>query len=387
MKIVVVTNIPSPYRIPLFNQMHTDFKSKGWHLKVIFLTRKYARRKWNVHENEFIFDFKYLNDIQFTIGEGFTSLAISLPGILYHEKPDAIIVGGFSLPTLWIYLYSRLFRVPYIIWSGETPRQSKSRNDLFRLGFLVRKFQVSNAFAGVAYGTEAKNYLCHMGLPPESVFIGINTVDTRFFQQACTDVKLNKEILKTEKGFPPINILYVGHLTKLKGIHYLIQAFRHINHDSCRAVLHIVGDGEYQNALENMVQELELTNKVNFWGFKQKEELPFFYGIADFFVFPSLYDVWGLVCIEAMSAHLPVISSFYSGVTSDLLRNGVNGFVIKPEDTMQFAKYLEQLILDVALREKFALAASTTVEKEFLIEHSAKGFVRAVDYCLSKGVN
>lgn len=380
MKIIIITNMPSPYRIPLFNHLREDFEQRGWHLKVIFLTRGYARRKWNINENEITFDYEYLNDIQFTFGEGFMSLALSLPKLLNSEKPDIIIVGGFSISTLWVFLYSRLYDIPYIIWSGETPRQSKSRKDLFNLRFFFRKFMVSRSFAGVAYGTEAKNYLTQMGLPRESIFIGINTVDTHFFQQACMNIKKNKENIKTEKGFPIVNILYVGHLTKLKGIDYLIKALHRIRNNMSHVALHIVGDGNYHDTLVKMVRDLDMSKQVYFWGFKQKDDLPLYYGIADFFVFPSFYDVWGLVCIEAMSAYLPVLSSSFAGVSVDLIKDGVNGFTIDPYNEIDLCSRIEQLIKDSDLRHRLGMEAGKTITENYMITHSAQGFVDAIRY-------
>lgn len=368
--------MPSPYRIPLFNEIHEQYEKKGWKLVVIFLTRTYSKRKWNVHEKEFKFNFHYLEGIRWVYGEALLSLSLSLPFLLYRERPSAVIVGGFSFAAVWTYFYTHLFDVPFIIWSGETTQQETKRKDFLSLRRVLRKYLVQKTTTAIAYGTEAKKYLAGLGIRSQLIHTAINTVDVKFYKEKTQLIKEQKERLKAEKGWGKINILYVGHLTVLKGIEQLLTAFSRIKKND--VALHLIGEGPYEETLKKKTQYLNLQN-VHFWGFKQKEELPLFYGLSDIFVFPSYYDIWGLVCIEAMSAQLPVMSSIYAGVTSDLIENGLNGFYFNPDDIDDFANKLRLLICDDNLRNTMAANALHTVDNRFAITKSALTFIQIIE--------
>jgi glycosyltransferase involved in cell wall biosynthesis len=382
-KILLITNIPSPYRIPLFNRMHKDFAANGFNLKVIFLTRTYARRKWTVNESEFEFDYEYLKDPYIAVGEGFTSLSATLPIKLYHEKPALVVVGGFTIPTIWVNLYCRMMAVPYAVWSGETQLQSMTRFELLHLRTALRRFLARQASGAIAYGTYAKSYLESLGIETGKIFIGINTVDTDFFRTATEAERLKKSERIRALNLPEHNILYVGNLTRDKGIHCLLKSYKLIESKIGSVALHIVGDGNYMKSLIALTDELDLKN-VKFWGFKQKSELPFFYAISDLFVFPSFYDVWGLVCIEAMSAGLPVLSSSQAGITQDLIRDGYNGYQIEPSNYEDFGNKMMIILQNSAFRQTLASNASETVQQRFLITHSSFGFLQAVRRLLEK---
>lgn len=96
---------------------------------------------------------------------------------VYNEKPDLIIVAGFSIATIKLWFFSFFKRIPYIIWSGDIKRKSQ------RVSFIrtiQRKILVKRASGFISYGTKAKEYLVSLGAGEEDISIGINTVDTEY---------------------------------------------------------------------------------------------------------------------------------------------------------------------------------------------------------------
>ena len=93
--------------------------------------------------------------------------------------------------------------------------------------------------------------------------------------------------------------------------------------------LDIVGDGPLRVPLEEQYRDSGLM--LNWVGNVQYDELPRWYGEAEFLVFPTLGDEWGLVVNEALAAGLPVIGSSYSQAVEELVRCGENGWVFAPE--------------------------------------------------------
>jgi glycosyltransferase involved in cell wall biosynthesis len=146
--------------------------------------------------------------------------------------------------------------------------------------------------------------------------------------------------------------------------------------------LHLVGAGPFEADLRAKADRLGLAERVHFWGARPPETMPLFYALADVFVFPSLYDVWGLVLNEAMASRLPVVASTLAGATRDLVEEGITGLAVDPQDVPALAAALRRLIMDPALRYRMGTAAAQVVEQKATIVHSAAAFLRAIHLAL-----
>jgi glycosyltransferase involved in cell wall biosynthesis len=87
-------------------------------------------------------------------------------------------------------------------------------------------------------------------------------------------------------------------------------------------------------------------------GFKEKEDVPYYYAIADIFIFASRYDGWALVINEAAAADLAIIASNKVGAAMDKIENEYNGYICDPEDVNGFYKYMMLMILDPSRRDQ-----------------------------------
>lgn len=99
-KVVLITNIPNPYRVPLFNELSKQLKNEDIHLKIIFANKTYKRRFFELNENDFQFDYSFLNNEAITVGNNSENSYFTYKGLLKQlniEKPDSIIVSGFSV--------------------------------------------------------------------------------------------------------------------------------------------------------------------------------------------------------------------------------------------------------------------------------------------------
>ncbi len=383
-----MTNIPSPYRIPLFNAMNEEFLKRNWSLNIIFLTRSYRRRKWNVDESQFRFTYSYLRDIQFMRGEAFISLAFSLPKMLFEEDPDVVVVGGFSLAALWAAAYCRMFEKKLIIWSGETIAEDRLRRRFRFLRGRLRNVIMRNAQSFVAYGTEAKKYLLSQRISENKIFIGINTVDTEFLAVQMEKRMPLRESFLAEHQLPNLNILFVGYLEERKGVRLLLEAVREIQKAGFEVPFgtHIVGSGTEETSLKDYVERHGLKN-IYFWGYQQKEAVPLYFSIADLLVFPSLSELYGLVPIEAMAFGVPVLCSVYAGVTPDLVVDGYNGYVIDPYNQVDFIGKIKHLLQKENVRKALAFHAIDTVKANFQIRNSVNGFLDSLNSALANERN
>src|SRR5690606_20910096 len=117
---------------------------------------------------------------------------------------------------------------------------------------------------------------------------------------------------------------------------------------------------------------------VFFEGFSQREELPFFYAVADVFVMPSLWEPWGLVLNEAMSCALPVIASSVAGATSDHVVDGVDGYSCEPANPEQLARKIESILTDDGTRRAMG-QNSYKIIQNYTPEACAQGFYNAIE--------
>jgi len=165
-------------------------------------------------------------------------------------------------------------------------------------------------------------------------------------------------------------VLFSGKLTKYKGVKYLIQAARKID-----ALVGIVGDGPERENLERLVKDLKLSN-VKFFGHISDSSLIKLYYRADVCVVPSVWDEpLGLVVLEAMATKTPVVVTRKGGIPL-AVKEGVNGFFVRPRNAREIAEKVNKLLSDDLLRARMGERARQTIKERFTWEKIAHKFER-----------
>jgi peptidoglycan/xylan/chitin deacetylase (PgdA/CDA1 family) len=136
-------------------------------------------------------------------------------------------------------------------------------------------------------------------------------------------------------------LLFVGELTRRKGVAEMLAALTALADipDMLPWSVLCVGAGPLAKDLDRWAAAHPKVSVVRM-GFVQPEYLPKYYAAADIFVLPSLEDVWGLVCLEALVAGLPQVTSSMVGAASDLVTSSDIGDIINPRDAQAFAQRL-----------------------------------------------
>jgi glycosyltransferase involved in cell wall biosynthesis len=177
-------------------------------------------------------------------------------------------------------------------------------------------------------------------------------------------------------------VLFSGKLTQQKGVFYLIKAAKDIAGD-----IYIIGDGPEKKNLEDMTYKMGLKN-VHFLGYmggEMKKELEEFYYRADVFVAPSVWDEpLGLVILEAMTCKTPVIATRKGGIPL-AVKDGLNGFLIRPRSNKQIAEACNKLLEDDELRERMGKEAKATVERKFTWKKVAQRYIRIYKKAYANG--
>ena len=150
--------------------------------------------------------------------------------------------------------------------------------------------------------------------------------------------------------YPKDFILSVGRLNKHKGFDVLIEAFYQLK--DYDVDLLISGVGPYQQILENKVQELGLSSRVKFIGFRKN--IHDYYTQASLFVSASRFEGYPNVLVEAMSLGCPTVATDCNFGPSEIIENGVNGFLVQVDNRDALANAMEALLKDEELRAKYS---------------------------------
>lgn len=375
-KIAFIQNIIPPYMIPLFSQLAALPQVD---LQVYFMAASEKNRKW-IPKLGGQFKYKVLPGFSFNFyTKDLFSYHIN-PSIIWElirNDYDIISSYGYATFTSQIaFFYSKICRKPFTLWSESTINEPSF---LRKVSLPLVKFMVRHSDALIACGTRAKEYLIHLGAPPEKIFIAYCTVDTDFFKWQSSELNVQRGKLRDELGIRNREvILYVGQLIERKGLKYLLKAYSQLK-DEFDVALLIVGDGIERNELTDLCIKDSIQD-VFFAGHKQLEELPKYYVISDIFVLPSTEETWGRVLNEAMACGLPVIATDKAGASADLVKEGVNGYVVEDKNIEHLYQAIKRILSHPELKQSMGSKSQQIIDSSFRIEHAIQGFISAIDY-------
>ncbi|MGB0390748.1 MAG: glycosyltransferase family 4 protein [Salibacteraceae bacterium] len=371
-RLVFITNIPNQYRIPLFNEMQKQLDEIHWELHVIFGATGYNRRKSQIDFSDCKFNYSVLesgllNQIEKRTGFMFYS---GLNSLLSKLKPDEVIVTGFAISTIKMWLGTFFNKRSYYIVSGSINGKNGATSWARE---IQRKLLIQRAKGAIAYGTLAKKYLVALGIKPNKVVCMGNTVDTEFYRSKTALFKQGAAQVNSNQGKK--HLTYIGYINARKKVEQLILVLEKLIAYRKDIVLDIIGDGETLGELKNLVIRKNLQDYVAFHGFVQKAELPKYLSLSSTFLFQTSFDIWGLVLNEAMSAGVPCIASVNAGATHDLIQEGVNGFKMKFEEHEQAAQKIDWILNHPDEMEQLGKNASDFINEHYSILKSAKNII------------
>ncbi len=371
-KVVLITNIPTPYRIPLFNLLAEEMRQAGMELHVIFSSLGYKRRKFEINPNDFQFSYTLLDGGKYSVGEDAEKTYFFYRGLwkqLRLLKPWRIITSGFSPATLICTLYTFFYSTPFLIWSG-TIELGGRRISWWRK--LFRKLLLKRAQSYIAYGSLASDYLEKLGAAKEKIHIAINTVDTDYFREETNSTR--RKVIKKDV----FTFAYLGYLVPRKNVYKVIEASSELLKKRHDFRILIIGDGISKAALENEVEKRKLKEVVQFKGYLQKNELPAVLAETDILLFQTNFDIWGLVLNEAMAAGVACLASHNAGAVYDLIEEGENGFINDFSDLKKTVDKMEWMVQNKELMEQFGKKAARTITEKASLKNSVSGFMKAI---------
>jgi glycosyltransferase involved in cell wall biosynthesis len=338
-RLVILTEIISPYRIPLFNCLAQD---PGADLHVLFFSENDPTlRQWKVYKEEIRFSYEILPAWRGRIA-GFNVLINGrVVQALQRASPQIILCGGYNYVASWqALIWSHIREIPFLLWSESNrydARRGHAPIEMLKAEFL------RHCDGFVVPGRAAEEYLRAQKIRRHKIFFAPNAVDNDLFSSLAQDARRNSSISRRQLDLPHQYILFVGRLVREKGVFELVNAYGALDEDLRRRVgLVIVGDGPARAQLQKEAS-LVTPGTIKFPGFVQREQLPAYYALAEMFVLPTYTDTWGLVVNEAMACSAPVIVSRIAGCAADLIQEDWNGLLIEPRDVSSLKSAISKL--------------------------------------------
>lgn len=348
MKVLIISNIPSPYRIDFFNEL-----GKIVDLTVIFeaKTAKGIKFNWNINEIKW---FKAIFLKEGDIEEKKVDWSI----LKYIKKNhyDVFIVTSYAYLTEMVALLTlKLKKIPYyleidggLLRNGENYFKSK-----------FKSFLISKAKGYFSPSKSSDDFLVYYGADREQIyrypFTSLKREDILDeVIRADEKLALKKQLNIHEEKV----VLSVGRFIHGKGFDVLLNACNEIGKD---IGVYIVGGNPTEEYVK-LINKYNLTN-VHFISFKTKEELKSYYKAADLFVLPTRGDVWGLVINEAMCHGLPVITTDKCVAGLELVKDHENGYIVPSENSLELGEKIKLVLSDKNRKVKMSEESLKIISK------------------------
>jgi len=267
---------------------------------------------------------------------------------LAYQKNLALVHDTTGCAPLWLTRASRLVTIhdviPYIYPETST-----------KLDWLIYRFWlpliVQRLDSIITASEHSKmDILRYLPVKPENITVIPEAASPIYQPLSSTEVE--HTLSRHRINFP--YILYVGSIQARKNLTRLLEAFAQVRHWAQKWKLVIVGAAQWKYAsVFETLEQLQLTSNVHFTNYVAESDLPALYNGASLFVFPSLYEGFGLPVLEAMACGTPVITSNCSSLPEV---TGEAAILVDPVDTNAIAlamrRVLEEPDLARTLKEK-----------------------------------
>ncbi len=236
----------------------------------------------------------------------------------------------------WIVAYAsrvlkHAYKIPLIctIHATEHGRNQGIHTDMQRYINGIEWWLTYESWKVICNSQYMKNEICNIfQLPEDKINIVPNGVSIDKFNDMERDYLFRRNLARDNEKI----IFFVGRLVQEKGVHVLLDAAPKILSHYNDVKFVIVGKGPLLNDLRAKAEWMGIGNRFYFTGYVSDEDLKKYYGCADIAVFPSLYEPFGIVALEAMAARIPVVVTDTGGLGEivEHARDGMKAYTGNP---------------------------------------------------------
>jgi len=339
-KLSFYTNIPTPNQLDFFNALSEIFD-----LHVVFYAKEESNRQWKLNIDNLPYSVTMLKDanlikplLKFNLSYHFSWHIFKT---IWNDDAPFIIVGGtYHAPNVFFTLLLGKLKKKKLAFFTERilPEQSFIKKIIKKIFLLPLKYCADYL---ITMGKEVAGTYQFYGINLPAIVIPYN-IDNQLYNKDFLDQTTLDSLCKKFKPNNETILLSSGRLIQSKGMDILIDAFLLLEPEfQLNTKLIIIGDGVEK---QNLTKKIDGNPNIILAGFKEKEEIPYYFALADIFVFASHFDGWALVINEACAAGLPIISSIAPGAAREWIQPNINGYLLYEPSPKQYADYINNLI-------------------------------------------
>jgi glycosyltransferase involved in cell wall biosynthesis len=370
------------YRLELFDKLHMRYSVK-------FIFTGYRELKgydptgipesWNYEKTQIIssqplkiFNTSFLGWFRFIRS-------------LLRDNYEVILSSPAENYYSFISLIASKLRSKKIIFWGEFWYWPSKKRILRLYYYIFTRWILSKSDAIIAQGKNQYAFYRDILKSDVAVFYAPNYVIRK--KETDATKLLATLALKDPKILGKKIILYLSRIIINKGLDYLIRAFKILEGKFDDVYLLIGGGGEFEAYCKKLAENLSIKN-IMFAGYVDSSDTEFYFNACDVFVLPTvliddLPDASGYVVFEAMSVGRPVVVSDAVGAR-ELVKDGVNGFVVKQKNVEELANALSKILADEMLQERMGNESKKIFEENISLEKQFEVFKTAIDFVRRK---
>jgi glycosyltransferase involved in cell wall biosynthesis len=237
------------------------------------------------------------------------------------------------------------------------------RSTAFR---LLERWLARRTTALIAVSPEVRDDLVSLGVAPREKFTVVR-LGIELDERVGTDSDGPRADTRRALGIPADRFVvgWIGRMTGVKRTDDVLLAVRALRERGVDTVLCMVGDGPDRDAVERRAHQLGIVRDSLFLGYQ--EEVASYYAAFDALILPSANEGTPVSAIEALAGGRPVVATRVGGVP-DVVRDGIDGFLVEPGDVDAMAERLSALAADPPLRHRMGEAGRASVHERYSVE-------------------
>lgn len=332
-KLLIFHPFIASYRVDLYNNLSKIFELKVfcWYEKIDDSLLGFDIKSVNQLAN---FNYEYLKGSYFIKN---SVINFSFGKVLRHFRPNIVLPHEFGLNTILTVLLRKTLNYKIFVTSDDSPIMAETSKGLRS---WLRSFIINRIDGLIVVHPEVAEILekKHKDSNCRYLFFPILQDDAVLKNKFSVAKTISKRKIKEDRLENKKIILFVGRLVKEKGVDLLIRSFENVIKREPNAILVIVGGGNQETELRNLIEDLQLSESVLLKGKLQNNELYAWYNLAQIFVLPSRFEPFGAVVNEALVAGCFTIVS--DKVGAKCLIEATNGAIFESENFEELSKLL-----------------------------------------------
>ena len=362
LRLAIVTNIPAPYRVPVYNRIAA---LPGVALHVFYAARSEPDRAWDLPT--FAHPHSFLPGRMRERHGRYIHHNPAVWGALRRFRPDVVLSTGYNPTHLLAWLYAWLHGRKHVVMTDGTDTSEAG------LGFVhrcVRRLVFARSQAFVAAAAGGVRLLRSHGVDAARIHRSPLCANTAVDWSSSADAPRD------------IDLLFSGRLVPVKNADFALRVAQGVATRLGRRVrLALLGTGPLLEPLRAQAAALASEVDTTFAGHVSQVEIPRWFLRSKLFLFPTRWDPWGVVANEACLAGVPVLVSPHAGVAGELVRDGEAGRVL-PLNEAAWVDAAAALLSDGELLARHAQAARRAVAP-YNFDNAAAGIVDAARHALT----